>query len=108
MDKESILINTCEIFGLVLGENSLADVDKVIGQSRQIHIGEAATSEYIKCYHLVQGNNSAYLIFGSHGEMAGHPDYKLTSTIISSKPFNFIKQSDITELLSVNKELATG
>ena len=74
--QESTLINSCELFGLVLGENSLSDVESVLGPSGQIHIGDASTSEYIKCYRLAQGNNSVYLKFGSHGEMAGSPDYK--------------------------------
>lgn len=105
--QNSTLVDTCNIFGLVLGENSLSDVEKVLGPAKQILIGDAAKAEYIKCYHFGGGNNSVYLKFGSNSEMAGPPDFKLTSISLSYKPFNFIKQSDITEISSFNINLGT-
>ena len=105
--QESALINSCKIFGLALGKNSLSDVESVLGPAKQIHIGDASTSEDIKCYHLDQGNNSVYLKFGSNAEMAGSPDYKLTSIVLSYSPFDFIKKAEVANVPLFNKELVT-
>ncbi|MCG8335776.1 MAG: hypothetical protein MJE63_14760 [Proteobacteria bacterium] len=73
-----------EILGLRLGINTLFDVASKLGNSDRFHTGEAGTSEYKVCYKVSQGDETIYLEFGSHGEMAGVPNFILTSFSLRS------------------------
>jgi hypothetical protein len=82
-EQNTVYEESCELLSLALGKHTLSDVQKELGPSEQFHIGDASSSEDKVCYMFSEGDQIAYLNFGSNSEMAGSPDYKLTSIYLS-------------------------
>ena len=95
-DQNVVYEESCEVLGLVLGKHTLSDVQKKLGFSEQFHNGDAATSEDKVCYILSKGEETAYLEFGSNSEMAGPPDYELTSIYLSFSASPSLNRSNCT------------
>jgi len=94
--------------GITPGESTFNDVTRAFGRAEARRTGDAGTSETNLCYRILEVSGETTIVFASHSEMAGPPNFKVTSIRLYGPDIPFTENQDCTGIRFDGKVLSTS
>lgn len=100
--------NSLTFLGITPGESTLNDVTRAFGKAETWRTGDAAASETKICYRMSVVSEETTVVFASHSEMAGPPNYRVTSIRLYGPEIPFTENQNCINVRLDGKVLATS